>query len=73
MNSPLFNALGNSQMNSMMQRFQQFQRMFQGDPRQQVQQMLNSGRISQAQYNAAVQQAQQMMRLINPGAQGGYR
>ena len=41
-------------------------------PGQQIQQMLNSGRVSQAQYNQAVQQAQQLARMlgINPGAQG---
>jgi pheromone shutdown protein TraB len=72
MNSPLFNALGNNQMTGLVQRFQQFQKTFQGDPRQQIQQMLNSGRVSQAQYNQAVQQAQQLARMlgINPGAQG---
>jgi pheromone shutdown protein TraB len=72
MNSPLFNALGNNQMTGLVQRFQQFQRAFQGDPRQQIQQMLNSGKVSQAQYNQAVQQAQQLARMlgINPGAQG---
>ena len=81
MNKGLYGALqGNRQpmpvngMNgNILQRFQQFQRMFRGDPRQQIQQMLNSGQISQEQYNAAVQRAQQlqqMMRGINPGAQG---
>lgn len=72
MQSPLFNALGGNQMTGIAQRFQQFQRMFQGDPKQQVQQLLNSGKVSQQQYNAAVQQAQQLARMlgINPGAQG---
>ncbi len=72
MQSPLFNALGGNQMNGLLQRFQQFQRMFQGDPKQQVQQLLNSGKVSQTQYNQAVQQAQQLARMlgINPGAQG---
>jgi pheromone shutdown protein TraB len=70
MQSPLFNAL--NQTNGLLQRFQQFQRTFQGDPKQQVQQLLNSGKISQTQYNQAVQQAQQLARMlgINPGAQG---
>ena len=56
-----------------MNQLQQFRRTFQGDPRQQIQQMLNSGKITQAQYNQAVQQANQMvqmMRGIFPGAQG---
>lgn len=70
MQSPLFNAIG--PQNNLLQRFQQFRQQFQGDPRQQIQQMLNSGKVSQAQYNQAVQQAQQLARMlgINPGAQG---
>lgn len=52
-------------LQAVIQRFQQFQQMFKGDPRQQVQQMLNSGRISQAQYNSAVQMAQQLQKMIN--------
>ena len=62
MNNPLFNMIGNQ--NNIMQRFQQFQQMFRGDPRQQIQQMLNSGKVSQAQYNQAVQMAQQLQRMM---------
>lgn len=61
MSNPLFAM---SQQNSIVQRFQQFQRMFKGDPRQQVQQLLNSGRVSQQQYNNAVQLAQQFQGLL---------
>lgn len=50
--------------NSILQRFEQFKRMFTGDPRQQVQQLLNSGRVSQSQYNQAVQMAQQLQRMM---------
>ena len=42
-------------MGNLFQRFQQFRQMFRGDPRQQVQNLLNSGKVSQAQYNNAVQ------------------
>lgn len=35
-----------------------------GDPNQMIQQMLNSGRISQTQYNNAVQRAQQIMQML---------
>lgn len=52
-------------MNNFLQRFQQFQRTFNGNPQQQIQQLVNSGRISQAQYNSAYQMAQQMMKLLN--------
>lgn len=65
MSNPLFGMMqGQAPMNGIMQRFQQFQRMFRGDPRQQVQQMLNSGRVSQQQYNQAVQAAQQIGRML---------
>ena len=35
-----------------------------GDPQQMIQQMLNSGRISQAQYDAAVSRANQIMSML---------
>lgn len=51
-------------MGALLTQFHQFQRTFRGDPRAQVQQMLNSGKISQEQYNQAVQTANQLMRMI---------
>lgn len=39
-----------------------------GDPNQMIQQMLNSGRVSQSQYDAAVKQAQQIQQMLTPGA-----
>lgn len=63
--NPLYQMMAQQgPMNGIMQKFQQFQQMFRGDPRQQVQQMLNSGRISQDQYNRAVQMAQQLQRMM---------
>jgi hypothetical protein len=50
--------------NDIVSRFRQFQQMFKGDPQQQVQQLLNSGRISQEQYNAAVQKAQTLAKMM---------
>ena len=52
------------QGNSLIERFKQFQQTFKGNPQQQVQQLLNSGRISQSQYNQAVQMAQQLQKMI---------
>ena len=68
--NPLFNMLTNQNQtkpmeSNVIQRFQQFQRMFSGDPKQQIQQLLSSGRVSQQQYNQAVQMANQLQRLIN--------
>ncbi len=49
---------------SMLQQFMQFRQNFRGDARSQVQQMLNSGRITQEQYNQAVQMAQQLQQMM---------
>lgn len=61
--NPLYQQM-NQGGNDIVSRFRQFQQMFKGDPQQQVQQLLNSGRISQEQYNAAVQKAQTLAKLI---------
>ena len=61
MSNPLYSSMN---QNNLLQRFQQFQRMFKGDPKEQVQQLLNSGRVSQDQYNKAIQMANQIQRMI---------
>ena len=69
MTNPIYQQMGsgmpNNSMTQMIQRFQQFRQAFTGDPRQQVQALLNSGRVSQAQYDQAVQMAQQMQRMMS--------
>ena len=67
MTNPLYQMMGNQPngMQQMMQRFQQFQQAFRGDPKQQVQQLLNSGKVSQAQYDQAVKMAQQFQKMLN--------
>ena len=55
----------NNNMMGTLQRFMQFKQNFRGDPRQQIQQMLNSGKINQQQYNNAVQQAQQLQQFLS--------
>lgn len=69
MSSTMFQMFGRPTLNTggiggLIQQFQQFRQNFRGDPRQQVQQLLNSGRISQEQYNQAVQMAQQLQQLM---------
>jgi hypothetical protein len=61
--NPLYQQM-NQGGNDIVSRFRQFRQMFKGDPQQQVQQLLNSGRISQEQYNVAVQKAQQLGQLM---------
>lgn len=53
----------NNMMN-MMNRFNQFKSTFQGDPRQQVQQLLNSGQMSQQQFNQLQQMARQFQQMM---------
>lgn len=53
--------------NNFINQFNQFRQMFSGDPRAQIQQMMNSGKISQAQYDQAVQQANQLYKMIHGG------
>lgn len=63
-----FNQLGTSVptngFQNMMQRFQQFQRMFTGNAEQQVKQLLSSGKVTQTQYNQAVQMAKQFQQMM---------
>lgn len=42
---------------NMFKQFEEFRKNFKGDPQAKIQQMLNSGQISQQQYNMAVQKA----------------
>ena len=63
--NPLYNEMRtNTVPDNFMSRFQQFRQNFKGNPQEQVQQMLNSGKVSQEQYNRAVQLAQQFQRMF---------
>lgn len=71
MSNPLFNALGGGQMpgmmgefQNMMRQFQQFKQSFQGDPRAEVEKLVQSGKISQQQLNQLQQMAGQFQRLM---------
>lgn len=61
--NPIYQEM-NQRQDSIAARFNQFRQSFSGDPKQQVQQLLNSGRVSQAQYNQAVEKANQLSRLF---------
>lgn len=60
----MMNPLMGGGMPPILQQFIQFKNQYQGDPRQQVQNLLNSGRISQEQYTQAVQMANHLMHMI---------
>ncbi len=72
MPNPLFNMLGGnstlpapfSNIQNMMQSLTQFRQNLQGDPKQQVQQLLNSGKMTQSQYNQLSQMATQIQNML---------
>lgn len=68
--NPLFNILNGGMqpqnpMMNMMTQLNQFRQTFQGNPKQQVQQLLNSGRMSQEQFNQLSQMATQIQNMMN--------
>lgn len=68
MANPLFQQTGGGQMGGqmgqMMRAFQQFKANFKGDPQQEVQRLLNSGQMTQQQYNQLQQMAMNMQRMF---------
>ena len=68
--NPLFNLLGGNSapqlpgmlgnMQNLMNQYNQFRANFQGNPEQQVQALLNSGRMTPAQFNQLQKMAKQM-------------
>nr|UVX37538.1 MAG: hypothetical protein [Bacteriophage sp.] len=69
MSNPLFNALGGGMPQGngpmqMIQQFMQFKQNFKGDPKAEVEKMLQSGKISQQQLNQVQQMAGQFQSLL---------
>lgn len=56
------NPFGNVQ--NMLTQFNKFKQTFQGDPQQTINQMLQSGKINQAQIDQAKQMAEQFQRML---------
>lgn len=70
MANSLYNSIGENTQNmpfnlqEMTNRLNQFRQSFNGDPKAQVQQLLNSGRMSQSQYNQLSQMATQIQKML---------
>lgn len=59
--NPFFGVMGGGRQPNMMQQFHSFMQQMRGkDPNAMIQEMVQSGRISQEQLNQVQQQAQQM-------------
>lgn len=65
MNNPFFGAMGGGNgFKQMVQQFQQFKANFHGDPKAEVEKLLQSGKLSQAQLNQLQQMAKQFQSLM---------
>ena len=71
MANPLFNMLGGNQpmindggFSQFIAEVKQMQQTFQGDPRAEVQRLLNSGQMTQQQFNQFSQMANQVMQMM---------
>lgn len=63
--NPFFSVMGNQRPN-MMQQFQSFMQQMKGkDPNAVINEMMQSGKITQEQYNQAQQQAKQMQGMFD--------
>lgn len=63
--TPLYNMMNqNNPYNNFMKQFNEFKKTVNGNPQEQIQQLLNSGKISQSQYNAAVQKANMIKNMF---------
>ena len=62
MANPIFEMLGNrNPMNNIVQQIEEFKKNFQGDPKAEVEKLLNSGQMSQQQFNQFSQMASHIM------------
>lgn len=67
MNSMFNTIMGNTpfgNIQNLKNQYQQFRSSFQGDPREKIQEMLNSGQITQQQINQAQNMAEQFKSLL---------
>lgn len=68
--SSLFSKFGmqqqpmNNGFSNMLNRFKEFKRTFSGNPQQQVQQLLNSGQMTQEQFNQLSKMATQFQNMM---------
>ena len=69
MSNPFYQAMGGNvnqlgNFGQLVQKFQQFKTSFQGDPKAEVEKMLQSGALTQEQLNQYQQMAQQIMQIM---------
>lgn len=62
--SSLYNDFRPNRMGDLLNQFNQFRSTFSGNPEQQVKQLIQSGRMSQEQFNQLAQTANQLYRMM---------
>jgi len=62
--NPLYQSMMSNNAGNITQAIERLKKQFPGNPNDYIQQLLNSGRVTQGQYNRAVQQAQQIQQLM---------
>lgn len=65
--NPLFNQMNQVNINRLQKDIEAFRRNFRGDPKAQVEEMLRTGQLSQQQFDALAQQANQLVQMLNRG------
>lgn len=63
--NPLYNQFNANPLQELAQRVEQFKQSYTGNPREEVQKMLNSGKLTQAQFNRYAQMASQITKALN--------
>jgi hypothetical protein len=65
MANPLFNTFGNNQFDNLIKQAQEFKKQYTNiNPRAEVERLLNSGEMSQQQFNQYSQIAQQVAQMM---------
>lgn len=64
MNSLFNSMMGNTPIANLISQYQNFRNTFKGDPQQKIQEMLNSGQITQQQLNQAQNMATQFRKFL---------
>lgn len=62
--NPLYEMMAKKNQPNIVQQFNQFRQTFKGNPQQQVQNLLNSGKVTQKQYDEAVKRANQLKSMF---------
>lgn len=64
MGNPLYNAMQDNPFSAVIGQIKEFEKTINGNPQEIVQNLLNSGQMSQQEFNSLSQQAKQIMQFM---------